>query len=151
MLHKLSYLQLYTSERKAICALAKLAPPQVCAQSTGHRIYVDVAQLNASCHAGITGCSKARLTLLEGVPGGTPLVRVALPSARRKYAAGQRVLLCVPRAGLLHWRPVAVSSGPHDSELLLHIGCEGRWAQRVAQMARTTDIVKVRSAGTVRQ
>ena len=102
-------------------------------------------EFNTMTAAGITRGCTAQARVLWPAEGcnSAPVVELRLPGKQRSFAAGQWVFLCVPQLGLLHWHPFTISSGTHDEDLLLHIGANGAWTQRLCAMADQRTDIKV--------
>jgi len=103
--------------------------------------------LTAAWHigAGLTTVKSARLRLVSADDGGrAPVVEFAVPNSKRMYTAGQWVFICIPKLGILHWHPFTISSASMDKEMTLHFVCGGKWTGEVAQLAKTSQDVRVR-------
>ena len=50
---------------------------------------------------------------------------------RIKYRAGQYIYLNVGSVSFFEWHPFTITSAPNDSNLTVHIRCEGDWTQKL--------------------
>jgi len=71
---------------------------------------------------------------------GKDIVEFRFPKAM-EYAAGQFVLVCIPKASSLEFHPISISSAPHEDEMTIHVNATaGDWTSKLLELPNEVPI-----------